>query len=230
MPMKNRLIVLLYAILAGAAIAFGGLLFLLSKAFIPAASPVPSQLVGALLFPVGPLLVCYFKMNLYTGKIGMAFRNKKLDKKGLNVFEWLFWILLGNAIGAFAIGLIVFAFTQIDVNSAFSLAVFSAGEARAAPLEGMPIFEMSYKSILCGALVYAAIYFFNRLDAHFGKVIGVIIPIAFFVYCGFQHCVANMFYIAAGGAWGLSSFVHLLICILGNSLGALALDLFVKYE
>ena len=228
--MKNRLIVLFYAILAGAAIAFGGLLFLLSKAFIPADSPVSSQLVGALLFPVGLLLVCYFKLNLYTGKIGMAFRNKKLDKKGLNVFEWLFWILFGNAIGAFAIGLIVFAFSQIDVNSAFSLAVFSAGAARAAPLEGMPIFEMSYKSILCGALVYAAIYFFNRLDAHFGKVIGVIIPIAFFVYCGFQHCVANMFYIAAGGAWGLSSFVHLLICILGNSLGALALDLFVKYE
>ena len=69
--MKNRLIVLFYAILAGAAIAFGGLLFLLSKAFIPADSPVPSQLVGALLFPVGLLLVCYFKLNLYTGKIGM---------------------------------------------------------------------------------------------------------------------------------------------------------------
>lgn len=228
--MKNRLNVLLYAILAGIAIAFGGILFLLAKAFIPAESWVPSQLVGALLFPVGLLLVCYFKLNLYTGKIGMAFRNKKLDKKGLNVFEWLFWILLGNAIGAFAIGFAVFGLAQIDKESLFSTTVFATGAARALPLEGQPIFEMSYKSILCGALVYAAIYFFNRLDNHFGKVVGVVVPIAFFVFAGFQHCVANMFYIAAGGAWSLSSFVLLLICIAGNSIGALLLDLFVKYE
>ena len=92
--MKNRLIVFLYAILAGVAIALGGLLFILAKALIPDNNIIAASLVGALLFPVGLLLVCYFKFNLYTGKIGMAFRNKKLDKKGLNVFEWLFNILL----------------------------------------------------------------------------------------------------------------------------------------
>ena len=229
--LKRRLNVLIYAILAGSAIAFGGILFILTKAFIPEDNGIIAPLlVGALLFPVGLLMVCYFKLNLFTGKIGMAFRNKKLDKKGLNVWEWLVIILIGNAIGAMAIGLIVYAFTLIDKESAFSIAVYTVGSSRAMPFDFKGVFNMSYKSILCGALVYIAIFFFNRLNTNFGKVIGIITPIAFFVYAGFQHCVANMFYIAAGGIWNLNAFVGLLICILGNSIGALLLDLFVKYE
>ena len=228
--LKRRANVFFYGILAGAAIAFGGILFVLAKSFIPDNPIIGSSLVGALLFPVGLLLVCYFKLNLYTGKIGMAFRNKKLDKKGLNVFEWLFWILFGNAVGAFLIGFAVYGLTFIDPSSSFSVAVFDVANARSMAFDFVGIFNMSYKSVLCGMLVYIAIFFFNRLNNQFGKVAGVVVPIAFFVFCGFQHCVANMFYIAAGGAWNLNAMVGLLICILGNSLGALALDLFVKYE
>ena len=229
-PLKRRLNVLWLGVLAGAAIAFGGILFILAKAFIPADSIVPSNLVGALLFPVGLLLVCYFKLNLYTGKIGMAFRNPKLDKKGLNVFEWLWWILFGNAIGAFAIGALIYCLTLIDQGSAFAVAVKEVGASRSISMDFNGLFPMFYKSVLCGALVYIAIYFFNRLNNNFGKVIGVVTPIAFFVYAGFQHCIANMFYIASAAQWNLEAFIGLLLCILGNSLGALALDLFVKYE
>ena len=228
--LKRELVVLYYGILAGAAIAFGGILFILAKTIIPSDSPVDPTLVGALLFPVGLLLVCFFKFNLYTGKIGMAFRNKKLSKNDLNVFEWLFFILIGNAIGSFVVGLIIYALTLIDQTSTFALTVKAVGTSRDMAFEARPILDMSYKSVLCGALVYIAIYFFNRLNTTFGKVIGVVTPIAFFVYAGFQHCVANMFYIAAGNVWSVNSFVGLLICILGNSVGALLLDLFVKYE
>ena len=228
--MKNRLNVLFYGILAGVAIALGGTLFILSSAFIPNDFILDKKLIGSLLFPVGLLLVCFFKLNLYTGKIGIAFRNKKIDKKGLNVFAWLGYILLGNAIGAFLFGLIIYLFTLIDPESVFSLTIKSVGEARVLDFSFNSIFQMSYKSILCGALVYIAIYFFNNLKTIFGKVIGVVVPIAFFVYVGLQHCIANMFYIAAGGAWNLGSMIGLLICILGNSVGALLLDLFVKYD
>ncbi len=227
---RKRLRVFNLGILAGEAIAFGGILFILAKAFIPSNDIITSNLVGALLFPVGLLLVCYFKLNLYTGKIGMAFRNKKLDKSGLNTFEWLAWILIGNAVGAFAVGAVIYALTLINKESSFSQAVYAVGASRIMAFDFISIFNMSYKSILCGALVYIAIYCFNRLNTNFGKVIGVVVPIAFFVFAGFQHCVANMFYIATGAAWGLESFIGLLICILGNSIGALLLDLFVKYE
>lgn len=225
----RRLNVFLYGIYAGLAIALGGTLFLLCKAYIPDYSFSLSQLIGALVFPVGLLLVCFLKLNLYTGKIGMAFRNKKLDKKDLNVFEWLLWILLGNAVGAFALGFAIYGLTFIDAHNAFSQAVFAAGKAREVAFDFDGLFGMALRSVLCGALVYAAIYFYGRLPNTFGKVLGIIVPIAFFVYAGFQHCIANMFYIAASGTWTLNSFVGLLLCIGGNSVGALLLDLFVKW-
>lgn len=228
--LKNRMNVLLYGILAGAAIAFGGLLFILSIAFIPNSFYIEPKLIGALLFPVGLLLVLYFKLNLYTGKIGMAFRNKKLDKKGLNVFEWLFWILIGNAIGAFIIGFIIYLIKISAPDSLFSNAVLNTGSSRVIEFTFKDIFIMLFKSIMCGALVYISVYSFNRLDNNFGKVIGVVVPISFFVYAGFQHCIANMFYLAASGLWNINYFVGLILCIIGNSIGALLIDLFVKYE
>ena len=96
--------------------------------------------------------------------------------------------------------------------------------------EFLDIFNMFWKSVLCGALVYLAVYFFGKCDTQFGKVAGIVVPIAFFVLAGFQHCVANMFYMAAGGFWTLNSFVSLLIVTFGNSVGAILLDLFVKYK
>ena len=227
--LKRRTNVLIYGIFAGAAIALGGFLFILSTAFINADSIIEGKLVGSLLFPVGLLLVLYLKLNLYTGKIGMAFRNKNLDKKGLNVFEWLLWILIGNAIGAFIVGLIAFLIMKLTPGSLFETSVLNAGRSRVMEFSFKEIFKMFYKSILCGALVYISVYLFNKAKYNYEKVIGVIVPISFFVYAGFQHCVANMFYLAASGLWNINFIVGLLICIIGNSVGAILLDLFVKY-
>ena len=226
----NRLNVLIYGILAGLAIALGGLLYILSITIIPNDFVIEPKLVGALLFPVGLLLVLYFKLNLYTGKIGVAFRNKKIDKKELNVFEWLLWILIGNAIGAFLLGIIVYVIQINTEGSAFNLAVMASGNSRVMAFTFSEIFKMTYKSILCGVLVYIAVYIFGKAKYNFEKVIGVIAAISFFVYAGFQHCVANMFYLAASGLWNINYLVGLLISIVGNSVGALLLDLFVKYE
>ena len=228
--LKKRLNVLLYAIFAGVAVSIGGILYLLTKALIPENSWIPSIIVGSLLFPVGLISICYFKFNLYTGKIGLAFRNPNIDKKGLNVFEWLFWILLGNMIGAIIIGLIIWGLTFINRYSAFSLTIKSVALLRNMPFTAQGVFDMSYKGVLCGVLVYAGVYFFNNLKTTFGKILGIMVPIAFFVYAGLQHCIANMFYIAASGNWNANSLVGLVVCIAANSLGSIVLDLFVKYE
>lgn len=228
--LKRRMNVFFYGILAGAAIAFGGILYLTARAYIPSDFIINSNLIGALLFPVGLLLVCYFKFNLYTGKIGIAFRNKKIDKKGLNVFEWLAWIILGNAVGAIAMGLPIYLLSLIIPEWKFFMMAQIVASSREMPFSFFGFFDMTYKSIFCGMLVYIAIYLFNNLPTEFGKVAGVVTAIAFFVYAGFQHCIANMFYLAAAGLWNANTLVGLLICILGNSAGALLLDLFVQYE
>lgn len=217
--MNKRVKTFLFAIFAGIAIGVGGLLFILSKAYIPGNW---GNIVGSLLFPVGLITICYCKFNLYTGKIGIA-PNKDVNTNELNVFEWLAWILLGNIVGAFAFGLIVYPFTFL--GGSFTDTVHVVGAAR----ETMDPISMAGTSVLCGILVYIAVYFFNKSDEHFGKITGVLVPIAFFVLAGFQHCVANMFYMAASGSWTLASTQALIWCILGNSFGGLLANLPVIY-
>ena len=144
---------------------------------------------------------------------------KDINTNDLNVLEWLFLILLGNAVGAFGFGLLVYPFSFL--GNQFSDTIHSIGSAR----ETMNAFEMFGTSILCGILVYIAVYLFNNSKQHFGRITGILCPIALFVLAGFQHCVANMFYMAASGHWGLASTVALLVCIIGNSVGGLVANL-----
>ena len=218
--MNNRVKTFLFAIFAGVAIGVGGLLFILSKTYIPGNW---GNIVGALLFPAGLITICYCKFNLYTGKIGIA-PNDGINTNGLNVLEWLAWILLGNIVGAFAFGLLVYPFTLL--GGSFADTVHAIGVARETMDPGVMIFT----SILCGILVYIAVYFFNKSNENFGKITGVLIPIAFFVLAGFQHCVANMFYMAASGCWTLESTQALVGCILGNSMGGLLANMPVVYS
>lgn len=217
--MNNRVKTFLFAIFAGIAIGVGGLLFLLAKTYIPGTW---GSIVGSLLFPAGLITICYCKFNLYTGKIGIA-PNPGVNTNGLNVIEWLAWILLGNIIGAFAFGLVVYPFTLL--GGSFAETVHAVGIARETMNPGV----MIGTSILCGILVYIAVYFFNKSNENFGKITGVLIPIAFFVLAGFQHCVANMFYMAASGSWTLESTQALVACILGNSVGGLLANMPIVY-
>lgn len=217
--MKKRLKTFLFAIFAGIAIGCGGLFFVLAKTYVPNNW---GAIIGSLLFPIGLITICYCKFNLYTGKIGIA-PNKGINTNNLNVLEWLFLILLGNVVGAFAFGLLVYPFTFL--GGQFSDTVRAVGSAR----ETMNLFEMFGTSILCGILVYIAVYLFNNSKQHFGKITGVLCPIALFVLAGFQHCVANMFYMAASGCWSLASTLALLVCIVGNSIGGLVANLPVLF-
>ena len=145
--MKKRLKTFLSAIFAGIAIGCGGLLFILAKTYIPNNW---GSIVGSLLFPIGLITICYCGFNLYTGKIGIA-PNKDINTNDLNVLEWLFLILLGNAVGAFGFGLLVYPFSFL--GNQFSDTIHSIGSAR----ETMNAFEMFGTSILCGIVTLVPI-------------------------------------------------------------------------
>ena len=74
---------------------------------------------------------------------------------------------------------------------------------------------------LCGTLVYIAVYLFKNLQNWAMKVIGIVVSVTLFVYCGFQHCIANMFYFGIAFNWNIDMLWNLLIVILANSVGAL---------
>ena len=210
--MKIVLTHFLKAILAGLSIGLGGFLYILMTFLFKDNLAELGKIFGSIIFSIGLFIVCTFSLSLYTGKIGLIYEEKK-DK--------LFYIslpimLIGNAIGAFALGYICFfIFRNTDVISAAN----AAANSRLVFDNIFDYLTTAIKAFLCGLCVYLAVKSFslNRL-----KPLGIILLVFFvfvFVYCGFQHCIANMFYFGMANAINLYTFINLIIVIIFNSLG-----------
>ncbi len=205
-------------ILAGLAIGLGGFLYILMVHFVPGEY---GKVLGSILFSVGLFLVCTFMLSLYTGKIGLIY-----EKKQEKSFYWsLPVMLLGNAIGAFALGYAMyFAFRNTDVMNTVNTTCL----ARTTLNTFQDYLSCMIKSFLCGLCVYLAVKSFNlnRL-----KLLGIFLLVFFvfvFVYCGFQHCIANMFYFGFGNHMKWNTLFNLLICIAFNSFGPIIGVLLVR--
>lgn len=209
--MKKHLKTLWLGILAGAAIGVGSFTFLIIKYLLRDSDP--SGMFASMMFSVGLLTVCIFGLNLYTGKIGVFLDDReKIKENSIN----LPIILLGNAIGAFGLGIICH-FIFMNWDGFFN--AYSGGHSITNAKCGSDI--VFIQGLLCGALVYIAVYCFKNFENWAMKIIGLTVSVTLFVYCGFQHCIANMFYFAFEFKWGIDVLWNLLIVILTNSIGAL---------
>jgi len=199
--------VLLYGIYAGLAIGLGSLAFTITSAYL---TTTEGKIFASCLFSIGLILVCVLGLQLYTGKIGVVFDNReKLKENAIN----LPIMLAGNAIGAFTLGIIChFIFMNVPEIANRILAI-SLGKTNST--------TVFLQGIFCGALVYIAVYFFKNLQNYAMKIIGIITAVTLFVYCGFQHCIANMFYFGMACNWEDEMIFNLLIIIVTNSVGAL---------
>ena len=207
--MKTLLLNFLKGILAGLAIGVGGFLFVLMTFLVPGES---GKILGSLLFAVGLFTVCTFYLSLYTGKIGLVFEKKQET----SFYVSLPVMIIGNAIGAVGLGYLCFAiFKDMDIMDR-AIAVCNA-RLGFDSIDGY--LACMLKSFLCGLCVYLAVKLFamQRL-----KPLGIILLVLFvfiFVYCGFQHCIANMFYFGFANHINGLTFVNLALVILFNSLG-----------
>ena len=207
--MKKILITFLKGILAGLSIGLGGFLFIILSHFV---NGELGKVLGSIFFAVGLFLVCTFGFDLYTGKIGLIFEGKK-DKEYLISLPIM---LVGNAVGAFGLGYICyFIFKDTEVMNTVNAACLSRTS-----LESFNDYlSCMVRSFLCGVCVYLAVKSFNsdRL-----KPLGILLLVFFvfvFVYAGFQHCIANMFYFGFGNHINLYTFINLILVIIFNSFG-----------
>ena len=157
--------------------------------------------LGPVLFALGLLGVCYMGQNLFTGKCGFLFQDK------IKVLDLLI-ILIVNLISGYLIGL-VFSYTDKDV--------FFSAVSKVSKWDLSISFFI--KSILCGIIMYIAVYMYRK-----GTPLGIIFGIPLFIFCGFQHCIANII------TMGVARTIHpsILICILGNFIGSLLMWYFSK--
>lgn len=150
--------------------------------------------LGPFLFAFGLLGVCVLGANLFTGKCGFLFADKI---KPLHLLA----ILLVNLAAGYLVGL---AFSACDA------AVVEAARAKVATWDISWSFFI--RSILCGVIMYLAVAIYRK-----GSPLGIIFGIPLFIFCGFQHCIANIITLGVAATWDWS----VLICVLGNFAGSL---------
>lgn len=216
--MKTQLLSFVKGILAGLAIGLGGFLYVLMVHFVQGEL---GRVLGSLLFAVGLFTVCTCMLHLYTGKIGMVYEGKQTK----DFYISLPVMLIGNAIGAFGFG---FALWAIFKDTSVMETVNRICSSRTTLASFDDFLAVIVQSTLCGVCVYLAVKAFslNRL-----KPVGILLLVFFvfvFVYSGFQHCIANMFYFGFGNHINGYTFINLAFCILFNSLGPVFGVLLVK--
>lgn len=183
----------LLGILAGAFIAFG------AEASSLAAHNVTQvgiqRLIMGCVFPVGLIMVVLLGTELFTGNCMMvaAVADKRV-KFAMLLRNWIV-VYLGNLIGAALIVLLVSATGQLGYSSN-GLAVLTIKIAAAKT--GLSFGAALAGGILCNVLVCVAVLLAMASKSIIGKIMGIWFPIMAFVLSGFEHSVANMYYIPAG--------------------------------
>lgn len=200
--MKN----FVYSIIGGACISMGGVAFL----------SVESKLVGALFFVVGLFVICTMGFNLFTGKVCYVFENN--GKYALNLI--IIW--LGNIIGAFIVGEAIRA-TRISEISEKAAAICQA------KLDDS-LLSVFILGIFCNILIYVAVDGYKNNPHELGKYLALFFGVSVFIICGFEHCVANMFYISLARMWSMKAFVFILINTLGNAVGGVIFPIAKRLE
>ena len=150
--------------------------------------------ICALLFPFGLGLVIVTGSELFTGNCMLPVA--LLDRRGTVGQMLRNWVLVyaGNLLGALLVaGLCVFC-GQLDYSSG-ALAVYTirVGAAKCA----LPFGNAFGLGILCNFLVCLGVVAANSAKDTAGRLMGAYLPVCFFVLCGFEHSIANLYYIGA---------------------------------
>jgi len=151
--------------------------------------------VGGLCFCLGLVLVLCCGAELFTGNILMvcARASKKISGAALARSWALVW--LGNLAGSLvAVALVFFANVQ-GMNGGEVGEAFVSVAAGKVALDPLTLFV---KAVMCNILVCLAVWIGLSAKTVADKVLGILLPISAFVACGFEHCVANMFFLPMG--------------------------------
>jgi len=220
---------LMLGILAGAFIGLGSLFFTLVKSDTSLSFAI-SQLLGGLVFCLGLILVVVAGAELFTGNnlLAMAWADGRIKTQTL-LRNW-FIVCIANFIGAAGLALLVFLSGHQEMNDgAIAEQYLKIAEAKCS----LPFWTAFFRGMLCNVLVCMAVWMSLAGRSVTDKAIAIIFPITAFVAAGFEHSIANMFFIpmamliksfgssetAAQAVSWVGFFSNMVPVILGNLLG-----------
>ncbi len=216
------------AILAGAFISLGALFYTVTVTTGKDGPEVPFgalRLAGGVTFSLGLVLVVVGGAELFTGNnlIAMAWAVGCVRTSQV-VRNWL-WVYLGNLLGAGGTAVLVFlagVHTLGDGAVGDTMVKIARSKIALDPVQAVA------RGILCNVLVCLGVWLCMGARSVADKILAIVLPISAFVACGFEHSVANMFFLplgialAAGGPVPLSiagALSNLLLVTIGNIIG-----------
>jgi formate/nitrite transporter len=223
--------VLVSAFLAGAYIAFGALVAItVSSGLDPAIwGTMPTLLMGTA-FTLGLVLVLIAGSDLATGNMMLVPLSAMRGKIEIgDVAKNLTLVLLGNLLGALFVAFFLAVQTDVIGDAASEGASLLTYERLATITEGKishTPWEVFLRGVGCNWLVCLAVWMSLAAGSVSGKIMAVFFPVMAFVAMGFDHVVANMFFLPAavftgvpGVGWG-DTVVNWLLAGAGNLVGA----------
>ena len=191
-------------VLAGLFIGIAGTVYL--------ACPYP--VLGAFLFGLGLLTIVCNQFKLFTGAVGyLAIQGRKAP----GYLVSLFFIWSGNLIGCLLCGSAVRL-----TRSGCLLGIVKKAEAICAVKCADNWTSLLILAFFCGILMYLAVDTFKREDVIPAvRMTNLFLCVAVFILCGFEHCIANMYYFSAAGMWSWQNLLLILLMTAGNALGGM---------
>ena len=181
------------AIMAGMFIAFGGSSS--NVAVFGIENVGLARTLAGCIFPVGLMLIVLVGGELFTGNCMMIGGVMTGRIKAIQMIRVLVTVYLGNLVGSLIVSFLAYysgqwkygagALGAYTIKVAFGKLNLSFGTAVAS-------------GILCNILVCVAVLMASASKDAVGKIFGCFFPIWAFVIAGYEHCVANMYYIPAG--------------------------------
>jgi formate/nitrite transporter len=188
--------------LAGAYIALGGMLAVIVGSGVPglaAENPGLQKFIFGAVFPVGLMLVILAGAELFTGNTATcvpAALNGSIRWSALGRNWFLSYV--GNFVGSLFVAWLLAHATHLFAADPWHASIVGIAQAKTSQ-DFLPLFA---KAIGCNWLVCLAVWLAVAADDVAGKILGIWFPIMAFVAIGFEHSVANMFFIPAGMLYG----------------------------
>ncbi len=216
---------ILLAFLAGVYIAMGGLLSLVVGYGFPeitAHNPGMQRLLSGAMFPLGLILVVFAGAELFTGNNAVLIPGLFNRKYGIGPIlrNWAL-VYAGNFVGAFFFVYVMAHLAGIVTPEPWHSAIVNIAEAKTS----MPWSTVFIKGIGANWFVCLAVWLGMSCRSAAGKFIGLWFPVMCFVALGYEHSIANMFFIPLGMLQGaevsVGTFVthNLIPATLGNIVG-----------
>jgi len=186
------------SVMAGGSIGLGALYYTIvaSDADLSFAT---IRVVGGLVFSLGLALVLVAGAELFTGNnlIVMAWASGKISTKQV-LRNWTI-VYCGNLVGSIGLVILVLFSHHLDMNGGrIGLTILNTAVAKISP----DMVTLFFKGILCNILVCLGVWLAYAGRSVTDKIVGLMLPVSAFVAAGFEHCVANMYFLPM--AWLLT--------------------------